>query len=279
MAPTRRPRKFGAARQSAPIIRKNRSRRRSRSSTSDSKDPVISSERDIRFYRKQRKDGRGSIKERNRKAQLARNLPRRSNGKFAPRSGFVTPPNRSSRPPFQRDPSFLNYTDLTELISPENISPARYIEDLVQTPEGQQRLERSIVKSVEKVLDNATISLIERLKERFGEGTRLNFDSDSESDTEKVVDSASESDFREASFSMFYTSGQIFESDYGEASPLMKTLTVTESSGSLLTFDSHSESDTEESDSNSGSLLNCDSDDEQDRNKNPTPPRKRRYSS
>uniref|UniRef100_A0A914P6N4 Uncharacterized protein n=1 Tax=Panagrolaimus davidi TaxID=227884 RepID=A0A914P6N4_9BILA len=131
-----------------------------------------------------------------------------------------------------------------------------HIKDLVQTPEGQKRLQRSITKSVEK-------ALIERL----GEGTILKFDSDSESGAEES-DSNAESDSGDASF--LNTSGpklpagkyiqRFVKTPEGQKmlkKQLMKTLN--EMGGSLLNFDSD--------------------DDEQDRNKNPTPPRQRRFSS
>uniref|UniRef100_A0AC35F3Z1 Uncharacterized protein n=1 Tax=Panagrolaimus sp. PS1159 TaxID=55785 RepID=A0AC35F3Z1_9BILA len=83
-----------------PIVRKNQSRRNKRGSRSSNSNSSrrrgIRSKRGFVSRRKQREDGCASPKERNRKCQLARNLPRHSNGTFAP-IGFVTPPNRSSR--------------------------------------------------------------------------------------------------------------------------------------------------------------------------------------
>jgi hypothetical protein len=157
--------------ESAPVVRKNRSRRSkkgSRSSNSNS-----SRRRGILSRRKQREDGRASAKERKRKSQLARILPRRPNGKFAPISGSITPQNRSSRPPFQQrsypeeseesdsnsesdsgDASFLNTT------APK-LPAGKYIQQFVKTPEGQKMLRKQLMKTLTEM-----------------GGSLLNFDSD-----------------------------------------------------------------------------------------------------
>uniref|UniRef100_A0AC35GSF9 Uncharacterized protein n=1 Tax=Panagrolaimus sp. PS1159 TaxID=55785 RepID=A0AC35GSF9_9BILA len=82
--------------------------------------------------RKQIEDGRGSAKERERKSQVACNRPRRSDGTFAPLSGFTTQPNRSSRPSFQQQsdhvqPGFgvndsVAYVDSHFLQNPSNLA-------------------------------------------------------------------------------------------------------------------------------------------------------------
>uniref|UniRef100_A0AC35EZR7 Uncharacterized protein n=1 Tax=Panagrolaimus sp. PS1159 TaxID=55785 RepID=A0AC35EZR7_9BILA len=239
--PTPHPRKFGAAGRRRDSTSSSGNDESSHSSNSDSsRRRGILSKRGIISRQKQREDGRGSEKERKRKSQLARALPRRSNGKFAPVSGFVTPPNRSSKPQQQQqsDPeeSFLNTTD-------PKLPPGRYINDLVQTPEGQKRLQRSIVKSVEKVLAKTI--------ERLGEGTRLNFDSDSD---EPFLNTTGPKLPAGKYIQQFV---QTPEGQKLLRKQLMKALN--EMGGSLLNFDSD--------------------DDEQDRNKNPTPPRQRRSSS
>uniref|UniRef100_A0AC35G460 Uncharacterized protein n=1 Tax=Panagrolaimus sp. PS1159 TaxID=55785 RepID=A0AC35G460_9BILA len=118
----------------------------------------------------QREDDRGSAKERQRKSQFARILPRRPNRKFARISESITPQSRSSsRPPFQKQSNpEESFSDTTG----PKLPSGRNIKDLLQTPEGQKRFHRSIAKSVEKAL-----------VEKLGEGTRLN--SDSENDTEE----------------------------------------------------------------------------------------------
>uniref|UniRef100_A0AC35GRS9 Uncharacterized protein n=1 Tax=Panagrolaimus sp. PS1159 TaxID=55785 RepID=A0AC35GRS9_9BILA len=234
--------------ESAPIVRKNQSRRSkkgSRSSNSNSsRRRGIRSKRGFVSRRKQREDGRASPKERKRKSQLARKLPRHSNGTFAP-IGFVTPPNRSSKPQQQEesDPeeSFLNTTG-------PKLPPGRYINDLVQTPEGQKRLQRNIVKSVEKVLAKTI--------EKLGEGTRLNFDSDSDD-----KDSGEESFLNSTGPKLpagKYIQQFVQTPEYQKMlkKQLMKTLN--EMGGSLLNFDSD--------------------DEKQGRKKNPTSPHQRRSS-
>uniref|UniRef100_A0AC35GJT6 Uncharacterized protein n=1 Tax=Panagrolaimus sp. PS1159 TaxID=55785 RepID=A0AC35GJT6_9BILA len=156
--------------ESAPVVRKNQSRRSKKESRSSNSYSLrrrgTHSKHGNLSHVKQREDGRASAKERQRKSQLARILPRRPNGKFAPISGSITPSNRSSRPSFQQQSNpEESFSDTTG----PKLPSGRSIKDLVQTPEGQKRLQRSIVKSVENAL-----------VERLAEGTRLNFDSDPE---------------------------------------------------------------------------------------------------
>uniref|UniRef100_A0A914PQ62 Uncharacterized protein n=1 Tax=Panagrolaimus davidi TaxID=227884 RepID=A0A914PQ62_9BILA len=145
--------------------------------------------------------------------------------------------------------SFLNTTG-------PKLPPGRYINALIQTPEGQKRLQRSIVKSVEKVLAKTI--------EKLGEGTRLNLDSDESNFDESDSDG---NDSGEESF--LNTTGpklppgkyiQQFVKTPEYQKMLKKQLmkTLNEMGGSLLNFDSD--------------------DDEQGRKKNPATPRQRRSS-